>query len=364
MKILHLVYSGLGGGMSVVFSLIEGNKNKLITNEILFSGPQIHNDIKYKTLELNTKFSYIKTIKLLSFFYYFSILIKIINHKPKVILLHNFLIIPCILYKIIFPKTIIIYINHTPINKFTLKDFIIRKCNLFINKFVCLNKEAYFFYKKKLQLSKITYITNGININFFSQLNVKKNKFFKIGMACRVNLHKKYSLIAHALLSKNIRDLNIKFSLAGDGEDLNNFREKIKKLNLYNNKIKLEGYLDEKKLKKWYNTLDLYIQASSGEGMSTSLLQAMSMKVPVIGSKVTGISNILGKKKYLGLLFNNNVQDLSKKIKYFYFLKKKIKIKFIKTQYNYVLKNHHCKLMFSKYLSIIDNEINKQLKKI
>jgi glycosyltransferase involved in cell wall biosynthesis len=173
-------------------------------------------------------------------------------------------------------------------------------------------------------------------------------------MACRVNsFYKKYNLIAESLLSKNIKNLNIHFSLAGNGKDLNSFKKKIKQLGL-NNKIRLEGYLEEKKLKKWYNSLDLYIQASTGEGMSTSLLQAMSMKIPVIGSNVTGIKNILGKKKYLGLLFKNNIKDLSKKIEYFYFLKKKIKIKYIKTQHDYVIKNHNCKLMFEKYLSLIN----------
>jgi glycosyltransferase involved in cell wall biosynthesis len=356
MKILHIVYSGLGGGISVVFSLIEGNKNKLINNEILFSGPKIYRDVKSKALELNAKFNYIKTIKLLSFLSYYSILKKIIHHKPNVILLHNFLIIPCILYKIFSPTTKLIYINHTPINKFVYKDFIISKFDFFINKFICLNKEAYIFYKKelKIQSSKISCISNGININFFSTSNFKKKNYFKIGMACRINsLYKKYNLIAESLSSKNLKNLNIQFSLAGNGEDLNNFKKKINKLKL-DHKVKLEGYLEEKKLKKWYNSLDLYIQASTGEGMSTSLLQAMAMKIPVIGSNVTGIKNILGKKKYLGLLFNNNVQDLSEKVKYFYFLGKKTRIKYIKTQHDYILRNHDCKLMFKKYLNSIN----------
>jgi glycosyltransferase involved in cell wall biosynthesis len=173
-------------------------------------------------------------------------------------------------------------------------------------------------------------------------------------MACRINsLYKKYNLIAESLSSKNLKNLNIQFSLAGNGEDLNNFKKKINKLKL-DHKVKLEGYLEEKKLKKWYNSLDLYIQASTGEGMSTSLLQAMAMKIPVIGSNVTGIKNILGKKKYLGLLFNNNVQDLSEKVKYFYFLGKKTRIKYIKTQHDYILRNHDCKLMFKKYLNSIN----------
>jgi glycosyltransferase involved in cell wall biosynthesis len=120
-----------------------------------------------------------------------------------------------------------------------------------------------------------------------------------------------------------------------------------------NNKIKLEGYLNEIKLKKWFESLDLYIQASSGEEMSTSLLQAMSMKVPVLGSDVIGINNFLCKDKYLGLLFKNNVSDLSTKIKYFYFLDKKIQNKYAVKQRKYILENHNCEIMFKSYLSLM-----------
>ena len=128
-----------------------------------------------------------------------------------------------------------------------------------------------------------------------------------------------------SLLSKELKDLNICFSVAGTGEDLKNFRNRIEK-NKVGHKIKLEGSMNEIKLKKWYNSLDLYVQASVGEGMSMSILEAMSMKIPV-RSNVTGINSVIGKKIYLGKLFNNNVKDLSKKIKYFYYLKeKKIKI--------------------------------------
>jgi glycosyltransferase involved in cell wall biosynthesis len=146
--------------------------------------------------------------------------------------------------------------------------------------------------------------------------------------------------------------LNIRFSLAGSGEDFFNIKNKVIELKL-NNKIKLEGYLNEIKLKKWFESLDLYIQASSGEEMSTSLLQAMSMKVPVLGSDVVGINNFLCKYKYLGLLFKNNVTDLSKKIKYFYFLEKKIQNKYAIKQRQYILDNHNCEVMFKNYLSLI-----------
>jgi glycosyltransferase involved in cell wall biosynthesis len=354
MKVLHLVYSGMGGSASVVFSFIEADKKKIFNNSILFSGPRIYNDYIKKSSKLVKNFSYIKTIKFISFFYYFQILKRIILYKPQIIFLHNYLIIPVILYKILFPKIKIIYINHTPLNKFSWRDHVIICISLFINRIICLNKETFFFLRKKFKskLSKIVLITNGINTNFWFRNNIKKKNYFKIGMACRINKHKKYNLIINSLSGANMKNLNIKFSLAGIGENFNYLQKEIKSLNL-EDKIKLEGYLDELKLKKWFRTLDLYIQASSGEGMSIALLQAMSMKVPVIGSDVTGIKNFIGKEKYLGLLFKNNIADLSKKIQFFYYLNKKNRIKFIKKQHEYIIKNHDYQKIFLKYLSVV-----------
>lgn len=354
MEVLHLAYSGLGGTASVVFSLIEGDKKKILNNSILFTGPKINSDYKIKSIRLGIKFNYVRTIKYFYPIFFLSIIKKIIHCKPRIIFLHNYLIFECLFYKIFFPGTKIIYINHTPINNFTWRDRLIISLSLFINKIVTLNKKTYIFYKKKNKsnLSKVVLIPNGINTNFFSRLNTTKKNYYKIGMACRINKNKKYNLIIDSLLSKEIKDLNIKFSIAGTGNDFYNIKNKIKRLEL-KDKIKLEGYLNEVKLKKWFETLDLYIQASSGEGMSTSLIQAMSMKIPVIGSNVVGIRDFLGKYKYLGLLFNNNITDLSRKIKYFYFLKKRIKNKYIETQHKYITKNYNCEIMFKNYLALI-----------
>jgi glycosyltransferase involved in cell wall biosynthesis len=82
--------------------------------------------------------------------------------------------------------------------------------------------------------------------------------------------------------------------------------------------------------------------------MSTSLLQAMAMEIPVIGSRVPGITDVLGKKN-IGLLFDNNIEDLSNKIRFFYLSNKKIKLQFIKAQRNYVQLNHSYIKMFDRY---------------
>ena len=50
-------------------------------------------------------------------------------------------------------------------------------------------------------------------------------------------------------------------------------------------------------MKLWYKKLNLYVHATNGEGMSISILEAMSMKIPVIGSNVMGVNNFLNEKK-------------------------------------------------------------------
>ena len=302
-KCLHLVYSGLGGAGNVVLSLIEADKKIKIKQSIIFVGKNFLNDYKKKCKKLKTKFDWIKTKNNFIIFLFIIAYNKIKKHNPDVILIHNFYLIPCVIYKIFFPGTKLVYINHKSLKLLDRKDMLMKYFSFFLDKLVFLNKESMNYAKNfmKLPLSKICMIPNGINTNFFKPMLRKKNFFlFKIGMASRVNKLKCHDLIVDALNSNMLKKFNIEFSLAGDGEDLNNFKNRVKKLKL-NKKVKILGYKNEYAIKKWLNNLDLYVQASIGEGVSVSLLQAMSMRVPAIGSSVSGIRELL-KKKYCNII--------------------------------------------------------------
>ena len=176
-------------------------------------------------------------------------------------------------------------------------------------------------------------------------------------MASRIESGKKIKLIIKTLKHQNLKTLNIIFFIAGDGNNLAKLKNYVRDENLQN-KVKFEGFINDKKLKLWYKKLDLYVQATIGEGMSISIFEAMSMGVPVIGSNVDGIKNLLGKKQYVGMLFNNTTQDLSKKIKYFYKLSYKSKKLFSKTQRQFVINNYSSTIMFNNYKKIILKNIS------
>jgi|688.fasta_scaffold203976_2 glycosyltransferase involved in cell wall biosynthesis len=361
-KCLHISYSGISGISSIIFLLLESKLKKEIKQEILFSGPILVDNYKTFCRSSNIHFSYIKTKY---FFLYIKYIIKILlffkkirNHKPDIIFLHDFNLIPCLFYKFFYKKTKLVFINHTTLTTPNLwKIKLICKFLFYIDAIVFVNKSDFNKMKKlnKLYSKKFNLIENGINTKKYPTIffKKKKSKTFKIGMACRVDSSRPYNLIVNSLLEKKIKNLNISFSLCGDGSDFYNFNKFIKEKNLCD-KVKLEGYLSDKKLNTWFSSLDLYVQASYGEGMSTALLQAMSMKKLVIGSNVSGIKNFFKSKRYFGMLFRNNVKDLSKKIYFFYKLDKKKRKKYINTQYKLIKTKYSSNKMIDEYKSLIN----------
>ena len=162
-------------------------------------------------------------------------------------------------------------------------------------------------------------------------------------MAGRINSKRYHELIIKSLNSKTLKHLDIDCSFAGEGE----LKEKLKKIVREKNldeKIFFNNNLNKLQLKKWYLNLDLYIQASKGEGLSISILQSMALGIPVLGSNVSGIKNILNEKKNIGMLFENNKTSLVNKIKYFYLMKNKQRYNISKKQ-NLLVKNKFSEIM-------------------
>ncbi len=360
-NVCHILYSGLGGAANAVFSLVDQNNKKFYKENLIFTGPSFLKEYKEKAKFFNINFYYFRTIKYLQFLSWVKILFCFLKIKPDIIFIHNYQLIPAIIYKLIFSKKIL-YIDHWNTNTQKVKKRIVAIIiKLFADRIVVLNSDNYNFYKKKIKIKKerILLIPNGINLKFYQNNKIKKKqKIFKIGMATRLDgIEKIPELIINALKTNILRDCKIIFYLAGEGQRRLSIKNHIDKCKL-NNSCILNGYLNEIQLKKWFKNLDLYVHPTLGEAMSISILQAMSMNVPVLASNVSGVNNIIGRKQYVGLLFENNKNDLAKKIKIFYFMNLKRKLKIVKEQKKYIIKNYSSHLIFDKYKKLILN-LNK-----
>lgn len=360
-KLVHILHSDLGGTASVVMALLNLKKT-LIKENLLFTGPRLN--IFYKQF-LKKKRIKLKFIKILKYFYIFSTF-RIYNYLKKkninVIILHNYQIFPSILYKV-FNKVSLIYVDHKAKNLKTFRDKIsILLMYIFADRIVCINKKNFYSLRIRKHSKKIIFIQNPVDEKIYKPKVIhKKNKknFFKIGMASRINNLKLHDLIINAIKEITKKKINIICEFAGNGETKKYLENKIKNLKL-EKKVKFIGVLNEKKIYKWLTTLDLYVQASKGEGMATIILQAMATGVPVIGSKVEGNIEILEQKPYVGKLFKNNKSDLIKKIDFFYSLNKAENQKYINNGISYIKSNHYSLKIKEKYFRAIKT-LNKDI---
>ena len=171
-------------------------------------------------------------------------------------------------------------------------------------------------------------------------------------MAGRINETKLQELIIESLIK--LKNYNINVTFAGDGPKIRLLKKIIKNHGLIK-RVNFEGRLDNFQLKKWFNKIDLYVQASKGEAMSISVLQAFAASVPVLASKVAGLTEIINEKKNLGFFFHNNVNSIVKKIIHIMNLNKNNIKKIINKQKRYVKKYFSEQQMFLEYKKIIIN---------
>ena len=161
--------------------------------------------------------------------------------------------------------------------------------------------------KSKIYLGKNTIvINNGVDNmqNKYSRKiknkNIEKSKLSEINVisVCRLVPQKNIFYILE--IAKKIPDVT--FSIIGDGplwSEIKNFilKNKLKNVNLLGKKERIYDYL--------YNS-DIYLSTSLYEGLPISILEAMSIGLPIIASRVTGNCDTIvhGKSGYLYDLMN------------------------------------------------------------
>ena len=154
------------------------------------------------------------------------------------------------------------------------------------------------------------------------------NKIIYLGMAARMTSDKCHDLVIK-MINEN-KDYfyknNIKFMFAGNGILYEELKKKVDDLKI-SSLVLFSGLLSENEMIKWYKKLTTYIHISKDETTSTSILQAMSMSLPVIASNIGGNKNLLKKihNKNNIILCNNDINKIFNNIKLVIFDKKKLK---------------------------------------
>lgn len=301
MKILHVLYSGLGGHGNVFFSMVAADENDEFEYEALFNGvEEVKAEYIKKCDALNIKWKYVKKKPGFNFSYYKSMAGIIKKSNAGIIFLHSSAyILPAKLANVFNRKKKKIIIRETQSNqlKTKIEKLWLSMTFLWADKIVFLTEEykneiekkPHWLYREK----KVVVIPNGIDLTIFHPGSKINKDWLNIGMQSRLTENKDHTTLlrAFSLLKKQGYN-NIKLKIAGDGKckaELILLSQQLK----IDSEVEFTGMLEENALIKFLQDVNIYIHASFGETMSTAIIQAMACGLPIIASDVPGIKNMI-----------------------------------------------------------------------
>lgn len=158
---------------------------------------------------------------------------------------------------------------------------------------------------------KIHYIKNGVQIQakkskdlWRKENNIDQNEFVAC-MLANIQCNKDHITVVKAIRRLIDRGINIKMLFVGYGGDTMSEVKKCIYENNLSNSVVIYG--TTKDVGSLLNAVDVSILSSPSEGLSNTMLESMAMRVPFIGTRIKGITNILGDD--YKLLFNVGDDD-------------------------------------------------------
>ena len=175
---------------------------------------------------------------------------------------------------------------------------------------------------------------------------IKKNKNELIlGCIARLVPQKSIDNIIRSIYE--LKNKKVKFFIVGKGPLKNNLIDLAKSLKI-ENQIFWIDFVDD--VKKFYNSIDIFVLTSHYEGLGLVFLEAMLCKKPIICSNSSAMPEIV-KNNYNGFLVEPNKPLLlsdTLKLLYKYSLRKKLSA----NGYFFVKKNFSTKKMYTQTLKL------------
>lgn len=308
--VAQILYSGLGGHGGVVTSMIRADSERRWRHTLCFAGiePLLPTYAAMCEAE-GVPFAYIRAIARKPWLSYLPVLNWIWRTKPDAVILHSPTQLPGVLPYCRIHRIPLLVVEHQSNDLKSRQDWIFSGVAMqFADAIVTLTPrhEAELAARlgKWFRRSKVTLIANGIDaaaLGPAKPLSGGEDVPVRIGMAGRFSSTKRFDLLIDALsVLQRTTTRPWHLSLAGAGEQWDQIRAYAGTKVV--DGISFEGMLTGNALADWYRGLDIYCHASDGETLSVSVLQAMASGVPVVGSDVDGISDLLAGNSACGIL--------------------------------------------------------------
>lgn len=192
-------------------------------------------------------------------------------------------------------------------------------CLKYLDKIICVSSSTkQDCLDKNIPEKKLFVIPNGINVEtrYIASIPAKKNEKRILLTVGRLVKRKGVEWFIRNIVPK-LDD--IEYWIAGTGPEKKNIQKAIKENN-FENKVKLLGFVDDKKLKELYKQADIFIMPNirvegDREGFGIVALEANSYGLPVLATDLEGIRDVIKNGENGFLIEDGNLQAWVEKIK-------------------------------------------------
>jgi len=295
MKLLQILYPGLGGHSSVATSLIAGDKQRTFNHYLLGYGIEKPSD-NLKAYDCD----YVLKEQGFDIRSFFKVYNKIKKIRPDAVIVHSTSQIVTVFIYSLFNQVKWLAVEHHANSVKTKLDWIYSVIILLLSPQVVYLTDTY---KEEIiekfplltKRQKIAVIGNGIDMFKFTPGKRIPDGLVNITMISRLNGLRDHHTLIHAFAVLAQKNDNFRLKIAGSGATFTEIKELIVSLGLENN-VDLLGFLNEDQIIALLHNTDIYVHSSLAETQSTSLLQVMACKIPIIATDIPGINNLLQNK--------------------------------------------------------------------
>lgn len=180
--------------------------------------------------------------------------------------------------------------------------------------------KKYMLNEYNLKNDKIMFIPNGVDTEIYipndSDRKIKRkalgltDKDFVIGFVGRLDPIKNFDLLLDIFSYCYNEDRNFKLLIVGDGQEKSYIENNCSRKNLSNNVIMVG---EKNNVISYLRAFDVLLMTSYSEQMPMSIIESMSVGVPVVSSDVGEISSIIDHAEN-GFLFNlhDKIENIAK----------------------------------------------------
>jgi glycosyltransferase involved in cell wall biosynthesis len=195
----------------------------------------------------------------------------------------------------------------------------------FIDHYVAVSRGMFKSLKKreKVPEKKITLIFNGIDVEDISKPNHRNGCLIKelgldprkpiIGTVGRLSAEKQLPLLLKSIRILKTINQNFTCLIIGDGPEKSNLVNLSSSLHLDEQICFLGERADVPAL---LDLMDVFVFSSGGEGFSITILEAMSMSLPIVAFDVEGVSEAVVPEETGYLVPFGNIEEFADRISY------------------------------------------------